>query len=34
MKLLWENWIIKLKTFKFANSGIDGMSIIGHINSF
>ena len=24
----------KFKNYKFANSGIDGMSIIGHINSF
>jgi hypothetical protein len=24
----------KIENFKFANSGIDGMSIIGHINSF
>jgi len=24
----------KIKNFKFINSGIDGMSIIGHINSF
>lgn len=24
----------KIKKYKFANSGIDGMSIIGHINSF
>ena len=24
----------KIKKYKFVNSGIDGMSIIGHINSF